>query len=126
VAISQANKKGKNMKEFVQYTIEIKKEFVFYLLQEKNQNHSSQIKEIFNPDDFWLDDEETFVRQNGSLGIHYLQSCNSKYDHDFFVIENNELVELEDSEEIIQNLIEEKILKEKEQEFLKNQLKLKF
>lgn len=114
------------MKEFRQYTVEIKKEFVFYLLQEENQNHSPQIKEIFNPDDFWLDDEETFVRQNGFLGIHYLQGCNSKYDHDFLVIENNKLVELENSEEIIESLIEEKILKEKEQEFLKNQLNLKF
>ena len=106
------------MTEICQYTITITKEYTFNMLQKDDKNMSNKIKELFNPGDFWLD-ENTEVYQNKILDVVSLNNCNI----DLLKIENGDLVEADSK--MIEAVRKEKLEKIKEEEFLKNQLKLK-
>lgn len=110
------------MSEIVQYTVTVTKECTFILLQEDGRNLSNEVREAFNSDAFWCD-EDTGVSRDKILDIVALSKFNHK-DIDLLKIEKGELVEVDDAEEIIEAIRQEKLNKIKEEEFLKKQLKL--
>ena len=110
------------MSEICQYTVTVTKEYTFNLLQEDARNMANEVGEVFNPDAFWCD-EDTEISRNRVWDIVALSKFNVK-NLDCLKIKNDELVEVDDSEEVIEAIRQEKLNKIKEEEFLKKQLKL--